>query len=437
MAANSLQAQEAVRRLNDLLAPSLAVDWPNLPVERASGAYVWAKDGRRYLDFVSGMASCNLGHCHPRVLQAARDQMDKLVHGPIGVLLYDSILEVAERLRKVMPADLDMFFFCNSGSEAVEGALKLARYVTGRPAIIAFRGGFHGRTMGSASVTTSKGKYRMGYEPLLPSVYFAPYPYCYRCPFGRKAGQCSFECIEAIQAMFRHEAPPSQVAAILMEPILGEGGYVIPPRDYFGHLRRLCDEHGILLILDEVQTGFGRTGSMFACQAFGVRPDIMAIAKSVASGFPLGVTAAPARLMKRWTAGSHGTTFGGNPVSCAAAVATIDVMLEEDIPGRAVRLGRRALARLEQIRDGYPEIGDVRGVGLFIGIEFVKPGSKEPNGDFVARVLEEALDRGLILYPCGSSSQCIRFIPPLTISEEDLDTGLEIFAAAVAAASGK
>ncbi len=429
-------SQDTVSRLNRLLAPSLAVDWPNLPVDRASGVYVWSQDGKRYLDFVSGMASCNLGHCHPRVVEAAKGQIDKLVHGPIGVLLYESILSAAERLRKIMPDDLDMFFFSNSGSEAVEGALKLARYVSGRPAIIAFRGGFHGRTMGAASVTTSKAKYRQRYEPLLSSVYFAPYPYCYRCPVGQKAGRCSFECIEAIKTMFRHEAPPSQVAAILMEPILGEGGYVAPPREYFGRLRELCDEHGILLILDEVQTGFGRTGSAFACQTFGVRPDIMAIAKSVASGFPLGVTAAPTSLAERWSAGSHGTTFGGNPVSCAAAVATIDTMLEEDIPGRAKRLGQHAKARLDAIKDSHPEIGDVRGEGLFIGIEFVKPNG-EPNPDIVTRVLEEAFKRGLILYPCGSFSHCVRFIPPLIISEEDLDDGLDIFAAAVSAASDK
>jgi len=428
-------SQDLLDRLNDLLAPNLAVDWPNLPVERASGAYVWGRDGRRYLDFISGMASCNLGHGHPRVLAAAKEQMDKLVHGPIGVLLYEPILEAAESLRKVMPGDLDMFFFGNSGSEAVEGALKLARYVSGRPAVIAFRGGFHGRTMGSASLTTSKSKYRMRYEPLLSSIYFAPYPYCYRCPYGRSEGKCSFECVRAIETMFKHEVHPSQVAAILLEPILGEGGYVAPPHGYFERLRRMCDEHGILLILDEVQTGFGRTGSMFACQHFGVKPDIMAIAKSIASGFPLGVTAAPARLMKQWAPGTHGTTFGGNPVSCAAAVATIDIMTGEDIPGRAARLGRQALSRLEELKDTYGEIGDVRGVGLYIGIEFIHPDSGEPNGDFVNRVLQEALDRGLILYPCGTSSHCIRFIPPLVISEEDLDSGLDIFSAAVSAAA--
>jgi 4-aminobutyrate aminotransferase len=427
--------RDPTERMNALLAPNLAVDWPNLPIDRAEGVYVWGKDGRRYFDFVSGMASANLGHRHPRVIEAAKAQMDKLIHGPIGVLLYDPVLEAAESLRDVMPGDIDMFFFGNSGAEAIEGALKLARYVSGRPAIVAFRGGFHGRTMGAASVTTSKSKYRAHYEPLLSSVYFAPYPYCYRCPFGRSGGACSLECLEDMKAMFRHEVHPSEVAAVLMEPVLGEGGYVVPPREYLTGLRSLCDEHGILLVLDEVQTGFGRTGAMFACQALSAQPDIMAIAKSIASGFPLGVTAAPARLMRQWAPGTHGTTFGGNPVSCAAAVATIDVMTSEDIPGRAARLGEHALKRLGALAGEIREIGDVRGLGLMIGIEFVRPGTKEPNGGLVERVLQEALDRGLILYPCGAESHCIRFIPPLVISEEDLDAGLDIFAAAVSAAA--
>jgi len=420
--------------MNDLFAPNLAADWPNLPIERAEGAYVWGKDGRRYLDFVSGMGSANLGHRHPRVLEAVRAQMDKLVQGPVGVLLYDALLDAAERLREVMPGDLDMFFFGNSGAEAVEGALKLARYTSGRPAVIAFRGGFHGRTMGAASVTTSKSSYRAGYEPLLPSVYFARYPYCYRCPFGRDAASCSLECLEDLEDLFRHEVHPSQVAAVLMEPVLGEGGYVVPPRKYMRGLRSLCDEHGILLVLDEVQSGFGRTGEVFACQGLGVQPDIMAIAKSIASGFPLGATVAPARLMHRWAPGSHGTTFGGHPVSCAAAAATVDILTTENLPARAARLGERAMRRLADLAREFPVLGDVRGLGLMIGLEFVRAGTLEPDGALVERILKEALERGLILYPCGAESHCIRFIPPLVVSEEDLDTGLDILAAAIAEA---
>ncbi|MEW6547633.1 MAG: aspartate aminotransferase family protein [Bacillota bacterium] len=428
---------DLVACLGNLLAPSLAVDWPNLPVSHASGTCVWGTDGRRYLDFVSGMATANLGHNHPRVVAAAKEQMEKLIHGPVGVLLYEPILRLADELRAVMPGDLDMFFFGNSGAEAVEGAVKLARYVTGRPALIAFEGGFHGRTMGAASVTSSKSKYRLHYEPMLPGVYFAPYPYCYRCPAGRQQGACSLECLERLEGMFQHLVDPSQVAAILIEPVLGEGGYVVPPPGYLRGLRELCDRHGILLIFDEVQTGFGRTGAMFAAQAVGVNPDIMAVAKGIASGFPLGATVAPSRLMKKWSPGAHGTTFGGNPVACAAALATLAVMREEDLPGRARRLGDRALARLRDLAARHPQIGDVRGMGLMIGVEFVQPGTGRPDGELVTRVLKECLERGLILYPCGTFNHVIRFIPPLTVSEEDLDTGLDTLAAAVAAATAR
>jgi 4-aminobutyrate aminotransferase len=359
--------------------------------------------------------------------------MDRLVHGPIGVLLYEPIVRLAEELRGVVPGGLDMFFFGNSGAEAVEGALKLARYVTGRPAVIAFEGGFHGRTMGAASVTSSKSKYRLHYEPLLSSVYFAPYPYCYRCPVGREQGRCGLECLDRLDSMFHHLVDPSQVAAVLVEPVLGEGGYVVPPAGYLKGLRELCDRHGILLVFDEVQTGFGRTGAMFAAQAMGVVPDVMAVAKGIASGLPLGATVAPSRLMKEWSPGAHGTTFGGNPVSCAAALATLAVLREEDLPARARGLGEYALSRLREMADRHPRVGDVRGLGLMIGIEFVDPAGRRPDGELVARVLEECLARGLILYPCGTFNQVIRFIPPLTVSGEDLDAGLEILSQALEA----
>ena len=423
--------EELAEQLHDLLAPSLAVDWPNLPVTRASGPYVWGTDGRRYLDFVSGMATTNIGHGHPRVVAAARGQMEKLIHGPVGVLLYEPLLRLAHELRQVMPGGLDMFFFCNSGAEAVEGSLKLARYVSGRPAIIAFEGGFHGRTMGVASVTTSKSRYRLHYEPLLPAVYFVPFPYCYRCPFCGEPDSCRLECLGRFQALFAHQVDPSQVAAVLMEPVQGEGGYIVPPARYLTGLRELCDRHGILLVFDEVQTGFGRTGAMFAAQALGVRPDIMAVAKAIASGFPLGVTAAPAPLMKKWSPGSHGTTFGGNPVACAAALATLAVLREEELPARAGRLGHTTLARLRELKERHPQVGDVRGLGLMIGVEFVVPENREPDGELATRVLEEALREGLILYPCGNRNHVIRFIPPLNVPEEELARGIDIFCRAV------
>ncbi|MDR7545378.1 MAG: aspartate aminotransferase family protein [Armatimonadota bacterium] len=425
MAASDAVA-ERMARMRNRLAPSLAEDWPNLPISHGEGTYVYGLDGRRYLDFVSGMAACNLGHRHPRVVEAARAQLDKLIHGPIGVVVYDSILQLSEELARVTPGELDMFFWSNGGTEAVEGALKLARYVTRRPAVVAFIGGFHGRSLGSASVTTSNVKYRHHYEPLLPSVYHVPFPYCFRCPY-RKGSGCCDDPFHSLDRLFRHVVAPDDVAAILVEPILGEGGYVVPPPDFLPRLRALCDQHGILLIFDEIQTGFGRTGEMFAAQTFGVTPDVLVLSKAIASGFPLSVVAAPPALMRQWTAGAHGTTFGGNPIACAAAVATLEALREERVLENARARGQEATDRLVALAGRTPFIGDVRGKGLMIGVEFVDPAlNGAPSGAIVRRVLEECLRRGLILYPAGHAGHVLRFIPPLTVTPNQLDEGLAI-----------
>jgi 4-aminobutyrate aminotransferase len=421
----TISYKDRVARLPEWLAPSLAEDWPNLPVVRGEGAYVVAADGRRYLDFVSGMAACNLGHRHPRVVAAAKAQIDQLIHGPIGVVVYDSILRASEELARITPGDLDMFFWSNSGTEAVEGALKLARYVSGRPAIIGFIGGFHGRSLGAASVTTSNVKYRRHYEPLLPSIYHAPFPYCFRCPYRGGPGCCD-DPLVSLDRLFRHVVAPEEVAAMIVEPILGEGGYVVPPDDFLPRLRALCDRHHILLIFDEIQTGFGRTGEMFAAQTFGVTPDILVLSKSIASGFPLSVVAAPPALMRRWTAGAHGTTFGGNPVACAAAVATMEVFREERVLDNVRDRSREAFGRLRALAEGSPIIGDLRGRGLMIGLEFVDPRSGEPDGACVRRMLERCLERGLLLYPAGYAGHVLRFIPPLNVTAAELAGGLDI-----------
>jgi 4-aminobutyrate aminotransferase len=412
-------------RLHDWLAPSLAQDWPNLPIVRAEGTNVYGLDGRRYLDFVSGMAACNLGHRHPRVVAAAKAQLDQLIHGPIGVVVYDSILRLSEELARVTPGDLNTFFWSNGGAEAVEGALKLARYVSRRPGIVGFVGGFHGRSLGAASVTTSNVKYRRHYEPLLPSIYHVPFPYCFRCPF-RPASGCCDDPFVSLDRLFRHVIAPDEVAAVLIEPILGEGGYVVPPAGFLARLREMCDGHGILLILDEIQTGFGRTGEMFAAQTFGITPDILVLSKSIASGFPLSAVAASPALMQRWTAGAHGTTFGGNPVACAAAVATLEVFREEHVLDNVHRRSEEAFTRLEALARRSPFIGDVRGKGLMIGLEFVDPRDGTPAGAAVKRVLEGCLHRGLLLYPAGWAGHVLRFIPPLTVSPNELSEGLTI-----------
>lgn len=427
---------ERVRRLHDWLAPSLAEDWPNLPVTSGEGTCVYGPDGRRYLDFVSGMAACNLGHRHPRVVAAARAQLDRLIHGPIGVFVYDSLLRACEELGRVVPGDLTCFFWGNSGAEAVEGALKLARHVTRRPAIVSFIGGFHGRTYGAASVTTSNVKYRRHYEPFVPAIYHVPFPYCFRCPHRTGPGCCDDPFV-GLERLFAHVVTPDEVAAVLVEPILGEGGYVVPPDDFLPRLRAICNEHSILLIFDEIQTGFGRTGEMFAAQTFGVTPDVLVLSKAIASGFPLSAVAASPALMRQWPAGSHGTTFGGNPVACAAAVATLEAFREEGVLDNARARSREALARLGDLAGRSPVIGDVRGMGLMIGVEFVHPDQGgAPGGDLVRRVLEGSLARGLILYPAGRLGHVLRVIPPLTVTREELDEGLSILSEVVESLAG-
>lgn len=429
---NKPSFQELVAQMDDLWAPCLAQDWPNLAAERAEGVYIHGKDGKRYMDFISGFGACNVGHNHPRVVAAAREQMEKMVHAPLGVIAPETTLRLAYELGQVTPGHADMFFFGNSGAEAIEGALKLARYVTGRRGIVAFLGGFHGRTLGAASVTTSKVKYRSGQGPYVPDVYFARYPYPYRSPASTPAA-CAKEALEDIERLFEHVIAPQEVAAILLEPIQGEGGYVIPPKEWLVQVRRLCDEYGILLIADEVQTGFGRTGQWFASQTLGVEPDVVCLAKSIAGGFPLGATAARRELMKKWGAASHGTTFGGNPISCAAGLATLQVIRDENLLENAQRQGAYIKQSLDELKGETPVMGDVRGIGLMLGIEFVKPGTKEPNPDAVSRIMRRALEGGLILYPCGHWAQTLRIIPPLTITRQQSDEGLAILREAVLA----
>jgi 4-aminobutyrate aminotransferase len=425
--------EQLVAKMDDLLAPCVAEDWPNLPADRAEGVYVIGHDGRRYLDFLSGFGACNVGHNHPQVVSAARSQMENMVHAPSGVIATESSLRLAWELGRITPGHADMFFFGNSGAEAVEGALKLARHVTGRRGIIAFLGGFHGRTMGAVTVTTSKVRYRNGHGPFIPDVYYARFPYPYRSS-APSLEACAQESLDDIERLFEHVIAPQDVAAILLEPIQGEGGYIIPPRSWLVALRELAERHGILLIADEVQSGFGRTGEWFASQALGLEPDIVCLAKSIANGFPLGATAARRELMKRWGPASHGTTFGGNAVSCAAALATLDVIRSENLLENACTQGSYMMEAMNELKAETPIIGDVRGLGLMIGVEFIKPGTnKEPNTEAVGRILQRSLDGGMILHPCGHWTQTIRLIPPLTITRQQVDDGLAILREAILA----
>lgn len=395
-----------------------------LVIDHARGSYLYTVDGQRYLDFASGIAVTNLGHGHPDVIKAAHAQLDKLVHISV-VAHHEANILLAERIAALAPGKLDKVFFSNSGAEAVEGAIKLARYVTGRSAIVAFQGAFHGRTYGALSLTASKSYYRERYEPFLPGIYHVPYPYAYRNPAGPGDEATLKYVFDYIDEMLDTRVPPKNIAAFIVEPVLGEGGYVVPPVGFMPRLRKLCDAHGIMLIADEVQTGYGRTGKMFACEHTGVVPDIMTLAKSIASGLPLSAIVASSRVMDQWEPAAHGSTFGGNPVSCAAGVATLEVFEREQILAKATAKGTDLLARFRALQGTTPAIGDVRGLGLMIGVELIKKDGA-PNKDLVAKIRKVCLDSGLVLLSCGPHDNILRLIPPLNISQAELDEAWDI-----------
>ncbi|MFD1387003.1 aspartate aminotransferase family protein [Oceanobacillus oncorhynchi subsp. oncorhynchi] len=425
--------EHLVDSIGNFLAPSMAKDHPNLPVVKAEGCYYYGTVGKKYLDFTSGIAVENVGHRHPKVVQAIKDSADHLIHGPSGVIIYESILKLAEELQEILPPKLDNFFFGNSGTEAIEGALKLAKHVSNRPYVISFTGGFHGRTIGSLSVSTSKSKYRKHLQPSW-LTYQLPYAHSEDCPAGEDPEIFFAEKLEKEAAnLFRHQVDPEEVACMIVEPVLGEGGYVIPPKSWLKKMREICDRHGILLIFDEVQTGFGRTGNWFAAQTFDVTPDIMAVAKGIAAGMPLGVTIASKELMDQWPMGSHATTFGGNPIACAAARASIEVIKEEKLLENARTVGDYALNQLMQLKDKFSIIHDVRGVGLMIGIALKDAETGEPDGEAVMNVLNSCLEKGVLFYLCGNAGEIIRMIPPLTVTKAQVDEGIKVLEEALTA----
>ncbi len=397
-------------------------------VERGEGAYLYDVDGERYLDFTCGIGVTNTGHCHPRIVQAAREQVGKMIHAQVNIIYHQPLLRLAEALREVVPPSLDTFFFSNSGAEAVEGAVKLARHATGRSNVIVFQGSFHGRTNQTMAMTTSKTIYRQHYQPLAAGVFVTPYPYAYR--YGWDPEETSRWCLRELRHLLVTQTAPSETAAIIVEPVLGEGGYVVPPASFLQGLREVCDEHGILLIADEVQSGFGRTGRFFAVEHFDLRPDIMTMAKGLASGFPLSGVAAPRTLMDKWLVGTHGGTYGGNAVACAAAEATVRV-LQEGLVDNAARMGDFLMTGLREVQGRYPVIGDVRGLGLMIGCEFTNPDGT-PATDLVKEVLARCLEDKLLLLNCGTYSNVIRWIPPLIVNREQIESALGIFEWALA-----
>jgi 4-aminobutyrate aminotransferase len=384
--------------------------------DHAEGSWITDVDGRRYLDFGSGIAVTNIGHGHPAVVEAVERQVRELIHTSV-VFRHARYIELAEAVGRLTPFfERPQVFLCNSGAEAVDGSLKLARRVTGKGGVIAFRRAFHGRTLAATSLTTAKGRYREGYEPLLGGVTVVPY-----CVPGEHASEedAVRAALAELDAVLSLQVPAGNVGAMIVEPVLGEGGYVVPPVAWLEGLRGRCDEHGIVLIFDEVQCGMGRTGRPFAAETFGVRPDVVLFAKGVASGLPLGGIVAPAALMERWPKGTHGSTFGGNPVACAAALATIEIMERDGLFERAAVLGRTALARLRASTAAIDAVTDVRGIGLMIGVEL-------RDKEVAERVQARCLADGLVVLTCGPDENVLRLVPPLTLSDDELDLGLTI-----------
>ncbi len=404
--------------------------YTDLVVERGVGSWIETIDGERYLDYTCGIGVTNTGHAHPRVAAAIAEQASKIIHAQQNILYHKPGLELHARLPRTFPGLADGeeagLFLSNSGAEAVEAAVKLAKVATRRPAVVAFRGGFHGRTHGTMALTSSALKNRAHFEPLMGGVHFAPYPYPLRNPTGRTEAASLAWTMDQIDELFATLVAPDDVAAFLVEPVLGEGGYVIPPDGFLPALRVVADRHGILLIVDEVQSGFGRTGRMWATEWSGARPDIVVMAKGIASGMPLSGIMARTGLLARFAPGSHGGTYGGNAVSCAAALATIEVVESEGLISNAQRMGDRLLAGLRAACAGRASVAEVRGRGLMIGIEFADPESLTPRPDLARGLLNAALSRRLILLTCGTWGQVVRVIPPLVTTEDEVDLAVRL-----------
>jgi 4-aminobutyrate aminotransferase len=427
------RARAVVERDGRVVSPSYTRCYP-LVAERGEGAMVEDVDGNRFLDFNAGIAVVATGHCHSRVVKAVQEQAARLMHMSGTDFYYEEMVALAEKLAEIAPGGLARrISFGNSGAEAIEGAIKLARWATKRDKIIAFYGSFHGRTMGALSLTARKAVQRAGFGPLIPGVVHAPYPNCYRCPFGQKPESCAVECVGFIEnTLLKTVAPPEETAAIVVEPVQGEGGYIVPPQKFFDELTRVARQNGILLIFDEVQSGMGRTGRMWAADHFDAVPDILAVAKGIASGLPLGATVARADLMT-WPPGAHASTFGGNPVACAAALATI-ALLEEELIANAARMGTYLMDRMREWPQRFAQVGEVRGLGLMIGIELVRDQTtREKAPELRDRVVQMAFQRGLLILGAGDNT--LRLCPPLVVTREQCAFALETLEECLTAAA--
>ncbi|HHW43107.1 MAG TPA: 4-aminobutyrate--2-oxoglutarate transaminase [Desulfotomaculum sp.] len=407
-------------------------------VDEAKGAVIKDVDGNEYIDFYGGIATLNAGHCPEPVVAAIKAQAEKLLHSCFMVTMYESYVDLAEKLAGLCPVKGEAkAMFANSGAEAVENAVKIARFYTKRPGIISFECAFHGRTLMTMSLTSKVKPYKFGFGPMAPEVYKVPSAYCYRCHFNSSYPGCGLHCLEQFHRFFVAEVAPENVAAMIIEPVQGEGGFLVPPPEFLPGLQKICAEEGIVFIVDEVQTGFGRTGRMFAVEHWGVKPDLMTVAKSIASGMPLSGVIGRAEIMDAPDPGHIGGTYGGNPVSCAAALATLDYIQEQQLPDRAARIGETAMSRLRAMQEKYPLIGDVRGLGAMVAMELVKDRkTKEPAKEEAGRIIQECYRRGLLVIGAGIFGNVVRMLMPLTITDGQLDDGLAILEEVVAEVAG-
>ncbi|MEO1286626.1 MAG: aminotransferase class III-fold pyridoxal phosphate-dependent enzyme [Chloroflexota bacterium] len=416
----------------DLLSPV----WTHLtqiqPV-KGEGAYLYDADGTQYLDFTCGIGVTNTGHCHPRIVKAIQDQASQLIFGQMNIVINPQTVVLAEELNQVTPPEIDRFFFANSGAEAVEASVKLARHATGRKNIIVFQGSFHGRTAQTMAMTTSKYIYRYNYQPLPAGVFVAPFPFAYGS--GMSTEVVTKVCLHQLDMLLKGQSHPDETAAMILEPVLGEGGYIPAPAEFLRALRELCDEHGILLILDEVQSGFGRTGKFWAFEHADVTPDIIVMAKGLGSGLPISGIASRADLMNKWKAGTHGGTYGGgSAIASAVAAETVRIMRDEQLPENANQMGAYLREKLSDLQAIYPQIGDIRGQGLMIGVEFSFPDSNGKADKVTAKaVAKTCAEQNLLLLTCGTFENVIRFIPPLIVTEAQIDDALAIFERALQA----
>jgi 4-aminobutyrate aminotransferase len=423
------RGKKVVQRDKRILATTTKTS--EVVAERARGSLVWDMDGSLYIDFTSGIGVVNVGHCHPAVTDAITKQVNRLMHFAGTDFYYDIQVSLAERLAKLTPGkSAKKVFYTNSGAESVEAAIKISKWSTKRGRFIAFIGAFHGRTMGALAMTASKIQHQERFFSTMPGVDHVPYAYCYRCPYKLEYPSCGVWCADAIQELYLDKfVPPKDVAALFYEPVQGEGGYVVPPPEFPKKVSKICKKHGILFVDDEVQAGFGRTGKMFGIEHYDVVPDIVCLAKGMGSGMPVGAVILDARL-DFGVQGAHSNTYGGNLVACATTMATLDVIEKERLISRSERMGKRLRARLDEMKEDYPIMGDNRGLGLMQATEFVKdPKSKSPAPGIAAYVVQESLKKGLILLPCGKSG--VRYIPPLNIEKEHLDKGLDVLSDAI------